>query len=99
MSMNKYIGVLLVPLIAVCCDDVLEKNIEDDTINLRAPQDATNVTPGTVQLWWDELDGATQYNVQIVTPDQSSPDRLVKDTVITTNKLNMKFKEGVYEWC
>lgn len=99
--MNKYTAILLFALIllAVSCDDVLEKNIGKKAVILRAPQDNDTIVTGIISFWWDSLEGAREYELQIVSPSMASPDILVTDTVITKTLLKVSLPEGKYEWC
>ena len=57
---------LMITTIFVACDDFVEPDIDNEVVNLLAP--ANNLT--TIQLthtfWWDHIDGAEAYNMQIV---------------------------------
>ncbi len=87
-----------ISIIFVACDDFIEKNIEDDYITLIAP--ANNLT--TIQLthtfWWDWLDGAEYYNMQIVEGSFSGVTNFVLDTIISDNKFVYTLYPGSFQW-
>ena len=89
---------LLLGIAIVACDDFIEKDIDSETMTLLAP--ANNLT--TIQLthtfWWDWLDGAEQYNMQIVEGSFSAATSFVLDTTITTNKFTYTLYPGNFQW-
>lgn len=94
-------NVLLLTAISIlfsACDDFIEKNIEDDYVTLIAP--ANNLT--TIQLthtfWWDWLDGAEYYNMQIVEGTFSTVTSFVLDTIISDNKFAYTLYPGSFQW-
>jgi hypothetical protein len=80
------------------CSDVFETNIEKSTINVLAPPDNIHSTLVTQTFWWDNVSGASKYNLQIVSPRFDYIERFVLDTNITTDKFQITLNPGVYEW-
>jgi len=65
---------------------------------LEAPTDQYISTTYTVNFWWDQVDNALSYRLQVVTPSFAAPGSLVLDTVVTKNKLSFNFIPGNYQW-
>lgn len=84
--------------IIACTKDFIVKNIKNDVVTIIAPSDHLVTPYNNVIFWWDELDGAEKYNLQIVKPDFNSVSQLVIDTTITGNKFNYTFTPGNYHW-
>ena len=99
--MKKIINLLLFPLlffVSSCTKDFIVKDIKNATLTINAPSDSAKTPVNTITFWWDELDGAEKYNLQIVKPNFSSITQLIVDTNITTNKFNHTFAPGTYQW-
>lgn len=99
--MKKTINLLLLSLlffISSCTKDFIVKDIKNATITINAPADSTKTPSNAITFWWDLLDGAEKYNLQIVKPNFNSTTQLLVDTNITTNKFNYTFTPGTYQW-
>jgi hypothetical protein len=97
-QINYILVVCCIGLLASCTKDFIVKNIKNDTVSIIAPADNLSTPNNTVTFWWDELDGAEKYNLQIVKPSFSSVIQLIVDTVLTGNKFNHSFTPGTYQW-
>ena len=89
----SFIGILI-----ACTKDFIVKDIKNDTVSIIAPTDNLNTPINTVTFWWNELDGAEKYNLQIVKPNFGSVLQLIVDTTITGNKFYYTFSPGTYQW-
>lgn len=81
-----------------CTKDFVEKNIKNSNVSILAP--ANNfVTPNnTITFWWDALDGAEKYNLQIVKPNFAAIQELITDTNVTGTKFIKTLTPGSYQW-
>jgi hypothetical protein len=80
------------------CSAVFETNIENKNVTLRAPADSFRTSLATHTFWWNYVEGADKYNLQIVTPGFDRIERLMVDTNISCNKFSFTLKPGNYEW-
>ena len=80
------------------CDAIIEPSISKSTVQLEAPSDEYTSTNYTVNFWWDEVDHALSYHLQVVTPNFASPGSLVLDTVIKKNTFSFTLNPGNYQW-
>lgn len=94
---NTLILTLLAPLF-YACDDFIEENIEKDTINLLSPRNNLTTIQPTHTFWWDWLDGAETYNMQIVEGTFSSVTTFILDSTITNNKFDVTLYPGNFQW-
>jgi len=80
------------------CEAIFEKNLEGEEVFLIIPLD--NLTTGLAAqtFWWDRVDGAEGYNLQIVTPSFDSILRLVVDTNTINDRYETNLYPGVYQW-
>src|ERR1044072_7096752 len=98
--MNKLLTLLIFTVaLLVSCDDVLEKDIADETVSLRTPVDGYETTTQNVSFWWEPVEGATSYELTIASPDLEHAAIIVLDSVITAKQLSTKLEEGAYQWC
>ncbi len=86
-------------LVAVSCTkDIIVKDIEGKTLAVNAPTDNLLTTSNQVTFWWEELDGAEKYNLQIVKPSFASVTKIIADTNLFVTKCNFILQPGVYQW-
>lgn len=85
-------------LFLVSCKDFIEPSIEDEKVFINAPADSTQTSTYLQTFWWDEVEDALSYRVQIVTPGFSDASRLIMDTLVTNNKFIYTLDPGIYEW-
>lgn len=99
MKNAYFINILFATVIFVSCTkDFVVKNIEKEKIVINSPADNLNTPSNQITFWWDELDGAEDYKIQIVKPNFNSPQQLIVDTVISDNKFIYTFVPGTYQW-
>ncbi len=80
------------------CGEVLEDNITSDEVFLRVPANGVTLTSDTVTFWWDHVDGALDYQIQVVSPSFDSARHLVADSFVVNNRLTLILHEGDFEW-
>ena len=86
---------------AVSCDDILVHDLSKDTVTLRTPADGYEGTKDqSVIFWWEELEGATKYELVVASPDITNPQLLALDTVVTKIQFSATaIPVGSYQWC
>ena len=97
--MNRVISTILVLCFVISCDDITEKDIRDDVVVLMTPAADLVSADGDVTFWWNHLEGATEYELTIASPDFDNPQELVLDTIIVKNQFTMTLESRKYEWC
>lgn len=75
------------------CEDIIEKDITDDTVQIISPQNNDVINSNVVDFQWNELDGAEKYRVQVY-----SGSSIVIDTLVAENHLNVPMTQGNYQW-
>lgn len=81
-----------------CKKDFIVSDIKDKTLVILAPANNLSTTSNLVTFWWEALDGAEKYNIQVVKPNFASLTSIVADTNITGTKLNLTLLPGTYQW-
>ena len=80
------------------CDDIIEPSISKSQVQLEAPANQYVSASNTINFWWDQVDHALTYHLQVVTPDFAEPGGLVLDTVVSNNKFSFNLSPGIYQW-
>ena len=88
--------ILLVMLNA--CDDFLEKDISLVSVQLTSPIKGVNTADSVTTFLWQEVDGATNYHFQLVSPKFEAIQKLLIDTIVDYPHLNYKLAPGHYQW-
>jgi hypothetical protein len=81
-----------------CTKDFVLEDINDKSIVVNAPANNLVSSENTITFWWEVLEGAEKYNIQIVKPDFANVIKLVADTNITSNKYSTTLQPGNYQW-
>ena len=100
--MKKLFYLLLLVTISVtitnCTKDIVAANITKQTVNILAPGDGIHTPYNAVTFWWDEIQDADKYELQIVSPFFSNVVKVITDTNVTINKFTMTLNPGTYQW-
>ena len=100
MQIKKLIAALFVMVIgfSACQKDIIVKDITDKNVTALSPPDGYNTPNNSITFWWEKVDGAEKYNVQIVSPSFSNIQQLITDTTVTTDKFTKVLLPGTYQW-
>jgi hypothetical protein len=86
-------------LFSACRKDFIETDLNGKTVAVLAPSDADTVATTTPLFWWNEIDGARNYHIQIVYPDFTSPQVLLYDTLVEADRFYPNLHPGyTYHW-
>lgn len=77
---------------------LLPSDIRQKAVQLMSPADKSLVTDKKVTFWWNLIDGATKYNLQVVSPSFANPTKVIYDQWITSNSVAVDLDSGNYEW-
>ncbi len=80
------------------CKEFIEPSIAKKEVQLQAPADKYQSIKYNVNFWWDDVEDALSYRLQIVTPGFDSIGMLVLDTLIKNNKFETNLDPGSYQW-
>lgn len=78
----------------ISCEDILEVDISNDTVQIISPQNNQEITSNVVNFQWNELDGANKYRVQVYSASSS----LIIDSLVTQKNLSYPMNQGTYQW-
>jgi len=98
--MKKIFVVSLFVYLLSCEEIINEQNITNDTIDLLAPTENVVLKTGTtITFNWEVLNGATEYQLQIATPNFSGAIQIVRDTLLSKNSFVIdSLSVSNYEW-
>ncbi len=99
--MKKAIFIILCPLLVVIfygCEEFIEKDLTGKKITILAPADSLGISITTITFWWEEIEGALDYNVQVVSPAFDKAEMLWADTLVAGNKFDLSLVPGDYQW-
>lgn len=85
-------------LLVIACDDVFEADLSGQKVTILAPNDHFTTSNSTITFWWNELEDAELYRLQIVSDNFSSITTLWLDTLISDHQFNYNLPPGDYEW-
>jgi uncharacterized protein YegP (UPF0339 family) len=98
LKLKPVLFFLSVALWLSSCKEFIEPSITSREVQPNAPANNFQSTSYTVNFWWNEVEDALQYRLQIVTPEFSSPSALVLDTLVKGDKFSCNLSPGNYEW-
>jgi hypothetical protein len=89
---------LLLSIAIIGCRDIIEKDITKSQVSINSPEDGAQSVVYNQLFWWNLLDGATQYSIQIATPSFDAVQSIVSDTIIKGDKFYKTLAPGKYQW-
>jgi uncharacterized protein YegP (UPF0339 family) len=86
-------------LLLSSCEKLLDPDLSSSKLSIIIPSDSLKSTSLAQTFWWDKVDGASQYDLRIVSPGFDQPDSLLFDTILTGNKVVLNLKANTnYQW-
>ncbi len=73
-------------------------DISNINITPVSPINKSTILNNSVNLWWIKIADVEKYNVQLVTPSFSNPQKLILDDYTDANNISLELEEGNYEW-
>jgi hypothetical protein len=80
------------------CKEFIEPSIAKRQVVLEAPADQYQSTKYTVNFWWNGVEDALAYRLQVVTPGFDSIGSLILDTLVKDDKFTATLEPGNYQW-
>lgn len=104
MGVRKLILCALVSFFIISCEDIISvQDISEDQVIALSPVNGAEVVEGDVSFSWSSIDLADTYEFQISTPDFTSAQEIISNTIVsdsitTTISTEMNLTAGDYEW-
>ena len=99
--LRQLFSLILVSFLIFSCEEIInEENLSNKTIQLLAPTNNAIIAKKTVISFnWDVLTGATQYRLQIATPNFANATQIKLDTLINSRNFTIdSLSVKTYEW-
>lgn len=95
MKAISKIILLATTMILFSCEDILEEDITNDTIQTVSPVERDTISSNVVNFQWNTIKGANKYRVQVFNETLA----VVLDSLVA-NKLSLThpFLPGTYKW-
>lgn len=97
---RKYINKLLLLFISLSffgCKDFIEKNISKETPILILPANQDTIPVNPVHIKWEELEGATKYRIEIVSPTFANIQSYPLDSIVSGTNFFFGLDSAQYE--
>ncbi|MBI1227731.1 MAG: hypothetical protein GC192_21030 [Bacteroidetes bacterium] len=89
---------LLFSLLAAC-GDIIEDDLSKDTVIMLAPSNGAKASNTAIKFWWEELEGATSYRLQVVSPTfDSITNLLIDEEIVDETQFETTLPSGHYQW-
>ncbi|MFI5203876.1 MAG: hypothetical protein ACHQF2_05215 [Flavobacteriales bacterium] len=95
---HRLVVVLIAVLMISSCKDFIEEDLTDDYVTILTPQDNFTTTSATLFFYWEKIEGALKYHIQIVKPSFASMTSLLVDTLVSGTSFSYVFTPGSYQW-
>ncbi len=94
---------LILPIFALiyitsACGFIIEKDLKTKSINILSPSENDTIAQNYITFWWEDVEAATSYNLQIVKPSFTNITELILDTNVSDNKFFVNLPNGNYQW-
>jgi hypothetical protein len=96
--MKKYTFILILFCAIVGCSDIIEEDLTNDIVQVLSPQDNFSANSTTINFFWDHLEGADEYQIEIVKGRFDSIASFIVDTFLSENQFVYNFNPGQYQW-
>lgn len=80
------------------CEAIFVEDISTEEVVLLAPTENSEVLNGSIQFNWQEVLDATNYEIQIATPNFEQATQILLDSTITNTVLSKDLEVGEYQW-
>ncbi|MCW3071750.1 MAG: hypothetical protein JWO44_1640 [Bacteroidetes bacterium] len=85
-------------VILLSCEDFIEKDLGKKSLTVNSPADNAVSLTFNVTFWWDELKGASKYQLQVVRPSFAAMQEFVVDTSVSGDRVVLTLSPGTYQW-
>ncbi len=96
-NISKIILSLVLITFVISCDDIFEKDIREETVYMYTPYDGLSLNSLNVNFWFEYVDGAQEYNLQVVSPNFEYPEKILLDTNLVENQFTFTLYPDTFE--
>ncbi len=95
---TKYSLIIGLILSMSSCNAIFENDITKKKVNLILPIDGQVLATNQVNFKWQELEGATNYRIEIVSPTFATLQNFVLDSLVSGNNYSYILSPGEYQF-
>lgn len=95
--MRVLFPLIAIALLAVSCEKIIAEDITAETPVLILPSENDTVNQNPVHFKWEEMEGASKYHLEVVSPSFASISQFVLDSVITDTDFYFPLDSNEYE--
>lgn len=95
--MKKIIYLSLILALSTACKDIVSTDISDSVPVMILPQVNDTVATNPVHFKWEEVNGATKYRIQIVSPSFASISTYAVDSIVSSTAIFLSLDSNQYE--
>lgn len=88
----------LICFLLYACDEIIEPDITNEVFSVVTPPTEFTANTLSINFYWELLDGAAFYRLQIARPDFAEPIQILVDSAYESNATNINLGPGSYEW-
>ena len=89
-------SLILISFVLFGCNDIFEKNITKDQVLVLLPANADTLSSNQVHFKWEEVRGATAYELHVVRPSFDNIDQYVLDSTVASDEFRLILSPGAY---
>lgn len=82
----------------IACNEIFEEDISDRSPAIISPLDQHSTANPTVLFWWEDMEGAVDFHLQIVSPSFNKIEYLVLDSTVEGNIFYHTLYPDTFEW-
>ncbi len=94
----KYIYILFITFSFSACSLFFEDDLSKIKVDLLTPPDGYSSKVQTQEFIWEAMEGADEYQFQIVSKSFAYIEEYILDTILTTTKFSITLEPQAYEW-
>lgn len=98
MKWLKISALFAIFLLFYSCNDLIVADISEEKVTICSPANDVAVVNSTVTFWWENLEDATSYNIQVVSPSFDAAQQLWYDSIVVDNKVTFSLNPGKFQW-
>lgn len=97
-QLHSILIIIFLVLAIYACKSILERDISGDVVILNSPPDGMRSEDYTQTFWWEKVEGASKYNLQIVSPSFNYMKKLIVDTNLSSTQFTYTFSPDSFTW-
>ncbi len=96
LSLPVFTLLLLISITFNSCQDFIEEDISGETTSFVIPQNNDTIAEFS-SFVWDEIEGATKYHLEVVSPNFTTPNFIAYDTLVNGTDIFLTLSPNQYQ--